>query len=56
MGDMYTHESDELCHYGALGIKWGVKRNPTKDYIKASKKRDRLNFIMSKKEELIKLF
>lgn len=36
-GYIFKRESD-LTHYGVLGMKWGVRKNPQKAYTKANKK------------------
>ena len=42
MGEYIAH-GNEVCRYGVLGMRWGVRKNPAKAYAKASRKDDRLD-------------
>lgn len=46
----YIITNSELKHYGVIGMKWGVRRNPSKAYGKASKKLVKLNNKVEKKQ------
>lgn len=36
-------EKNSLMHYGVLGMRWGVRKNPEKAFAKAQKKMQRLD-------------
>lgn len=41
-------DQSQLEHYGVLGMKWGVRKNPSKAYNKAARKKQRLDMKSAK--------
>lgn len=51
---MEKEELSELYHYGVLGMRWGVRRNPSVAFKKATKKANKLNHKVNKATENLK--
>lgn len=45
----------QLCHYGVLGMKWGVRKNPSKAYVKATRKKQRLDKRVSVRNSVLEV-
>ena len=45
----------ELKHYGVIGMKWGVRKNPAKAYFKAHKKLRKIERVQQKHAKLSKI-
>lgn len=39
----YNCSNNELRHYGVLGMKWGIRKNPTRAYTRAMHKKNKLS-------------
>ena len=46
--------SNELQHYGVLGMKWGVRKNPVKTYAKAVKEKEKRERNVSYRKGVLK--